>query len=436
MFVHDLIGIGFGPSNIALAIALEEQRQAGQAFNAVFIEKQPVFAWHKDMLLEHAHMQISFLKDLVTLRNPLSRFTFVNYLHEKQRLPDFINLKTFFPGRHEFNDYLAWAAAQFEPQCAYGETVFEVLPEQRGAEVTLLRVRSRNAQGEIRERLTRNLVVSPGGTARVPDCFRALRDEPRVFHSSTYLRGIERNQHARKVAVLGAGQSAAEIFMDLHGRGMALDFIMRARTIKPADDSPFSNQIFDADFVDHVYHRTQNERDELLREFWHTNYACPDLELIQHIFKVFYQQRVTGQARHQLLRQHQVTAAHATAQGVDLTLLDQTTQTARVERYDAVVLATGYERAQHKTLLEPLAPWLQRFETDRRYRIKASAGFQPGVYLQGACETSHGLSDTLLSITAVRSGEICAALLQGHAARTLGERDTQAKNAGAMVSIT
>ena len=104
MHIHDLIGIGFGPSNIALAIALDEHRQTGQAKDALFIERQPCFAWHPHMLLDNAHMQISFLKDLVTPRNPKSRFSFLNYLHSKGRLQDFINLQTFFPSRHEFND--------------------------------------------------------------------------------------------------------------------------------------------------------------------------------------------------------------------------------------------------------------------------------------------------------------------------------------------
>ncbi|GLS06151.1 L-ornithine N(5)-monooxygenase [Chitiniphilus shinanonensis] len=413
MFVHDLIGIGFGPSNLALAIALEERRQAGQPLNALFLEKQPAFAWHQDMLLEHAHMQISFLKDLVTLRNPTSRFTFVNYLHQKSRLPDFINLKTFFPSRHEFNDYLSWAAAQFDEQCAYGEEVIEVLPETRGGEVALLRVRSRERHGEVRERLTRNLVLGLGGTARIPDTFLPLRGDSRVLHSSGYLRDIAANAEARRIAVIGAGQSAAEIFMDLHGRNphTQVDLIMRARAIKPADDSPFSNQIFDADFVDHVYGRAQHERDELLREFWHTNYACPDLDLIEQIFQVFYRQRVSGRPRHRFLRRHQVADAQARADGVHLALLDLNGGLEHSVRYDAVVLATGYERTRHRDLLGALAPHLCDFDIKRDYRLKTRDGFRPKVFLQGACESSHGLSDTLLSLTSVRSGEICDALL-------------------------
>ena len=62
--IHDLIGIGFGPSNVALAIALDEKRHGGKPLDALFIERQPSFAWHPHMLLDQAHMQISFLKDL------------------------------------------------------------------------------------------------------------------------------------------------------------------------------------------------------------------------------------------------------------------------------------------------------------------------------------------------------------------------------------
>jgi len=40
------------------------------------------------------------------------------------------------------------------------------------------------------------------------------------------------------------------------------------------------------------------------------------------------------------------------------------------------------------------------------------AGFEPRIYLQGYSETSHGLSDTLLSVLAVRSREIARSLYQ------------------------
>jgi L-ornithine N5-oxygenase len=413
VLIHDVIGIGFGPSNLALAIALEEKRQAGAHLQPLFIERQPGFVWHPNMLLDHAHMQISFLKDLATLRNPTSRFTFVSYLHEKGRLQDFINLKTFFPSRHEFNDYFAWAAGHFEDRCVYGEQVFEVLPEKQGGAVALLRVRSRDEAGEVHERLARNLVVSIGGSAHVPECFRAFKDDPRIFHSQDYLRRIADNAQARKIAVIGAGQSAAEIFMDLHGRPCrpAVDLVMRARAIKPADDSPFVNEVFNTDFVDRVFNQAPSERSNLLREFRHTNYACADLDLIQQIFKVFYDEKVMAQPRHRLLCRHQVEDVRTGDDGVHLRLHDLAEGHTHTVRYDAVVLATGYERKHHEALLSGLVPYLGDFEVDRKYRVLTSDNFQPGIFMQGANEASHGLSDTLLSVTSVRAGEIGDALL-------------------------
>jgi lysine N6-hydroxylase/L-ornithine N5-oxygenase len=413
MRIHDVIGIGFGPSNIALAITLEEKKQEGHHLDSFFIEKQPGFAWHANMMLDNTHMQISFLKDLATMRNPSSHFTFINYLHQKNRLQDFINLKTFFPSRHEFNDYLAWAASHFDNCCAYGEEVFEILPEKKDDEVMLLRVRSHDANRIVHERFARNLILGIGGKPSIPECFQPLRHDVRVFHSNNYLRDIARHQTAKRIAVVGAGQSAAEIFMDLHNRPNAphVDLIMRARAIKPSDDSPFVNEIFNADFTDFVFSRPDGDRAALLDEFWHTNYAAPDLVLIEQIFNVFYQQRVTGSTRHRFLRRHEVAGVQALPEGIQLILRDLNANRDHVATYDVVILATGYQRDHHKTMLSALAPYLRDFAVDRQYRLQSTPGFCPGVFLQGACESSHGLSDTLLSVTAVRTHEIGEALL-------------------------
>lgn len=413
MQIYDLIGIGFGPSNIALAITLEEKKLMNHHIESFFIEKQPNFAWHASMMLENAHMQVSFLKDLATMRNPCSYFTFTNYLHQKNRLQDFINLKTFFPSRHEFNDYLAWAASHFDHCCAYGEEVIDILPEKQGDDVLLLRVRSRDQQHLIHERLTRSLVISIGGQPRIPDCFLPLKGDARVFHSHHYLRKIKEHSHAKRIAVVGAGQSASEIFLDLHQRFDAanVDLIMRARSIKPSDDSPFVNEIFNTDFTDYVFNSPEQERGRILGEFWHTNYAAPDLMLIKQIYNVFYQQKVAGNERHRFLRRHTVRKATAKADGIQFTLHDLNNDQEKVMNYDAVILATGYQRDHFKSLLTPLLPYFNDLKVNRHYRINSLPQFKPAIFLQGACESSHGLSDTLLSVTAVRTNEIAQALI-------------------------
>ena len=73
----ELLAIGAGPANLALAVALEELAPE-LAARTLIVEQHPDIAWQRGMLLPWAQSQVSFLKDLVTLRNPRSAFTFVN----------------------------------------------------------------------------------------------------------------------------------------------------------------------------------------------------------------------------------------------------------------------------------------------------------------------------------------------------------------------
>ena len=145
--VHDLIGIGFGPSNLALAIALQEREKAQGKLDVLFLDKQADYRWHGNTLVTQSELQISFLKDLVTLRNPTSPYSFVNYLKAHDRLVDFINLGTFYPCRMEYNDYLRWVAGQFQAQANYGEEVLAIEPILHQQQVEALRVISPRCPG-------------------------------------------------------------------------------------------------------------------------------------------------------------------------------------------------------------------------------------------------------------------------------------------------
>ncbi|QXH49536.1 lysine N(6)-hydroxylase/L-ornithine N(5)-oxygenase family protein [Pseudomonas fakonensis] len=417
--IHDLIGVGFGPSNLALAIALEELAEThGHALDALFIDKQSDYRWHGNTLATQSELQISFLKDLVSLRNPTSPYSFVNYLHQKQRLADFINLGTFYPCRLEYNDYLRWAAEHFATQARYGEEVNRIEPVVEDGKVRHLRVISRDAQGREHARLSRSVVVGSGGTPKVPASFSAFKDDARVFHHSSYLSSLAtlpcNEGKPMRIAIVGSGQSAAEAFIDLNDSfpSVKVDMIVRASALKPADDSPFVNEIFAPDYTDLVFNQEQAEREKLIAEYHNTNYSVVDIDLLERIYGILYRQKVAHQYRHAVLCRRQVQAATATAEGIELTLQDLATQQSQTHRYDAVILATGYERRSHRDLLAPLQGYLQDFAVERDYRALCSAELQTPVYLQGFCETSHGLSDTLLSVLPSRAAEIGESLFQ------------------------
>ncbi|WP_295462837.1 lysine N(6)-hydroxylase/L-ornithine N(5)-oxygenase family protein [uncultured Pseudomonas sp.] len=412
--VHDYIGIGFGPSNLALAIAADEQA-AERQIQGCFIERKPAFSWHEGMLLEGSTMQISFLKDLATLRNPASRFTFINYLKERGRLEDFINLKTFFPSREEYNDYLGWAAAAFAEQVHYGEEVVAVEPWYRDGSLDAVQVVSRDQQGTLQRRLGRNLILGIGGTPQVPPAFAGLSDA-RVLHSSAYRGRIEAlladPAQPRRVAVIGGGQSAAEIFQDLTQRFPQVEasLILRGGALKPSDDSPFVNEIFNPSFTDRIYAQSPERRERLFAEYRNTNYSVVDLELIENLYQLFYLQKLRGQERHRLLCERAVVACRPSGQGLELELEGRLDGSRTMLNYDVVILATGYRRDYHQHLLAGLREHLQDGEPDRHYRLPLAAGGAVQVFLQGGCEVSHGLSDTLLSVLAIRSAELVEAM--------------------------
>ncbi|WP_122667436.1 lysine N(6)-hydroxylase/L-ornithine N(5)-oxygenase family protein [Pseudomonas viridiflava] len=429
---YDVLGIGFGPSNLALAIALQEQAlQQGRNYQALFLDKQHDYRWHGNTLVTQSELQISYLKDLVTLRNPTSPFSFVNYLHKHDRLIDFINLGTLYPCRMEYNDYLCWVARQFSEQCAYGEEVSRVEPVQGPDGIELLKVLSTDVRGQERFRLARSVVVSTGGTPRIPAAFSHLRNDARVFHHSRYLESIAKQPCLKnplmRIAVIGGGQSAAEAFIDLNDSypSAQVDMILRAAVLKPADDSPFVNEIFAPSYTDLVFNEPQAEREKLIQEYHNTNYSVVDLNLIESIYSIFYRQKVANQQRHAFLSRRTVELAGADSNGIELTLRDSATGATEQRRYDVVILATGYQRSSHRELLAPLKDYLADYEVGRDYRLKTDPRLRAGIYMQGFSQDSHGLSDTLLSVLPMRAAEIAASIFDQPKGGKSINRDTK-----------
>lgn len=152
-------------------------------------------------------MQVSFLKDLVTLRNPTSPFCFLSYLHDRDWLVDFINYGSFLPTRIEFHDYLEWAAARFDGQVDYGVEVIEMWPVRgSGGSVDHVEEISRLASGEMIRPHTRNVVLATGLTPNLP-C--GVKPGERVWHSQDLLTRAPEivGSELKRLAVVGAGRA-------------------------------------------------------------------------------------------------------------------------------------------------------------------------------------------------------------------------------------
>ncbi|BBX86237.1 putative peptide monooxygenase [Mycolicibacterium aubagnense] len=398
-----MLGVGFGPSNLALAVALAERGVRGR-----FVDAQPRFGWHRDMLLPGTRMQIPFLKDLVTLRNPQSAYTFVNYLNDRGRLIDFIGRHDVFPSRHEFHDYLQWAADQFAADVQYGRRVVRVTATDNGFEVHL-------DPGEVVA--ARTLVLGTGLHPVLPAGTEPTR---RQWHSHQLLSALAAlgSPEVGRFAVVGAGQSAAEVVGYLHHAYPLAEVhaVFGRYGYSLADDSAFVNRIFDPSAVDEFYGADSAERQRLLDYHRSANYSAVDVDLIADLYEREYGERVGGDRRLFLHRACAVVGADEDDVEVRLgvrNLIDNTTETVRC---DAVVYATGYAPMDVAAFLGELASCYEfdaqgRPVATRDYRLVARPGAPGDIYLNGATvEHSHGLGATLLSNVAVRSGEIAAAI--------------------------
>ncbi|MGP3966608.1 lysine N(6)-hydroxylase/L-ornithine N(5)-oxygenase family protein [Streptomyces sp. 6N223] len=428
--IYDVLGLGFGPSNLALAVAIEEHNAAappGQRISSGFLEMQPRFGWHRGMLIEDATMQVSFLKDLVTLRNPTSGFSFVNYLHEKGRLVDFLNQKTFFPLRIEFHDYFEWAAARLEHLVAYGAEVLAVEPVTgEDGEIRYLDVISRDpaAPADPRRTITRrarNLCVATGLEPHLPP---GTELSARVLHTSQLLTHAPApDTPLRRAVVVGAGQSAAEAVDYLHRTFAEAEVcsVFAKYGYTPADDSPLANRIFDPEAVDVFYAAPPGVKHSLADYHRSTNYSVVDMDLIESLSATVYRERVQGRQRLRMMNVSRVReVAEAADDGRDGRLRVTVEHLPSGEREeldtDLLVYATGYRPRDAATLLGDVGKLCLRDDEDavrvgRDHRVATAGQLTAGIYLQGATEHTHGLTSTLLSNTAVRAGEIVASLL-------------------------
>ncbi|MEU0214016.1 SidA/IucD/PvdA family monooxygenase [Streptomyces sp. NPDC006265] len=419
----DVVGIGFGPSNLALAIAFEEMGGASPTENAPvlsFFEKQRSFGWHHGMLLEDATMQVSFLKDLATMRNPTSRYTFTSYLHARDRMAEFINSKTLYPLRVEFHDYLEWAARSFAPQVSYGHEVTAIRPVPQDGSISAFDVVTHPAltASEPVVRRARNVVIGTGLTPYLPEGVQ-LSDQ--VWHSSelVYRAGRLVGRPVRRLVVVGAGQSAAEATEYLHRtfRNAEICSVFTRFGYSVADDSPFANGIFDPQAVDEFFASPDDVKQALLAQHSNTNYSVVDLALTQDLYQRSYQEKVLGRERLRTLHTSRIKDIRQKDGGVELDVEALTTGTVRQIDADAVVYATGYRPTDPLQLLGSLVAEcklddLGQLSLERDYRVVTSNAVQGGIYVHGSgAEHTHGLSAGLLSNTAVRAGEIVRSIL-------------------------
>lgn len=425
--LHDLVGIGFGPANIALAIALEELLPD---VSARFIDGRESPAWQEEMMLPGSDIQNHPARDLVTLRNPQSRYTFLNYLFEQGRLLDHLNLPAAFPLRREYAKYVRWAAQHFSHLTEFGSPAAGVrLEEVDGAPAYVVTTESGD------EHAGRALVVGTGRTPYIPAPFGEVLG-PRVFHLTQYrsrLAGLPRAPE--RVAVIGGSQSAVEITLDLARRYPDAEIVNYVRSfgLRLKDTSPFSEEGYFPQFTRYYYGASREGKRALDRYMRPTNYSSADADVLAELYMLMYEQRLDDRQRVFVRGNRVVTGvgtgagigadagigagAHGAAgRNVKLAIAETITGETEQDEADFVVLATGFRdlgpgegQEAYPALLSGV---IDQFAFDEDgylavaadYALRGVAPDTPPLFLNGLCESSHGIGDSgsfsLLSLRA------------------------------------
>lgn len=424
--VLDVIGVGFGPANIAVAIANEE---LDTGLSMRFLERAPTSQWQPGMQFGQSDIQNHPLRDLATPRNPRSQYSFTNFLFSKGRLFEFLNLGRTYPLRTEYSQYVEWVAGHFSHQVQYGtsvQSVSYVAADRSNDGKAHYEVST--SDGEVH--CGRSLLLAPGRTPFIPPVF-ANKLTPRVVHLNHYIPTLKALQESgaapKRVAVVGGSQSAAEILVHLADELPDAEVVgfNRSFGFRLKDTSPFTGEVYFPEFVDLFYSLDKDKKKRLAENLHYTNYSATDSDVLDALYLKMYQQKVENRERLSIRRSADILGVDTDEGGATLRYTQIEHPDERAEHFDLVVLATGFRNLgtgaqdeRHPAIFAPLAPYAEKGEggviqVNSDYTVKMHHTIQSDnpCYMNGLCESTHGMGDAgSFSLLSLRSKVIVESL--------------------------
>jgi lysine N6-hydroxylase len=401
--VTDLVGVGFGPANLSLCALLFPHRHV----TSLFFERETQFRWHDGLMLPGVRVQVSPLKDLVTLVDPTSRFSFLNFLSVHGRLYQQLIASRLGTSRQEFEQYFRWAAGQMD-NATFEAEVTDVCVE--GGAFTVL------GGGRVLAR-ARNIVLGTGRVPYVP-AFAAAALGGHMVHAADLMRCRPKTR-GRRVVVVGGGQSSAEVVHWLLGdssvRPASLVWVSRRMGFPPLDDSAFANEWFFPEYVRYFQSLPVDQRSALIdRQRFASDGISVDL--LDRIYSQLYELRAlwAGDCTYELLPGHEVIAVEGDGDGeLHVYGRDGDTDTVHMQLADLVILATGYQYQVPSclnSLRDLIAMDRDGYRVTADYSIEFDGPPNCRIFVQNAATNTHGVADANLSIIAWRSAVIANAV--------------------------
>jgi lysine N6-hydroxylase len=367
---------------------------------------------------------VPFLADLVTLADPTSPYSFLNYLHRRSRLYRFYFYERFHVPRKEYDAYCRWVAGQL-PSCRFGRRVVAVRPAPGGDEGWSVVTAAADGTGGATELRARAVVFGVGSAPEVPACATGAAGDA-VFHSADYLRHRDRAVAAPRVTVVGSGQSAAEVFADLLAAPgpRELHWYTRSRGFLPMEYSKLGLEHFTPEYTAY-FHGLPEERRDALRSGQDLLYKGIDAETSAAIYDALYEATIEADVEGHgdpgpgggpvtYRSACELRSVERGDQGLRLGFHHLDQDRSFTHHTDVLVLATGYTPVPL-----PLDPELAaRVERDGRgrpavdldYRLRLADRPKSTLFVQNGELHTHGVGAPDLGLGAHRNAVVVNAL--------------------------
>ncbi len=406
-YVYDAIGIGIGPFNLGLAALTDEMDD----LDILLFDRKKEFDWHPGMLIEGTTLQVPFFADLVSMADVKNKYSFLNYLQVHGRMYHFYFLEKFHIPRKEYNHYCKWVSHQLN-SCRFGYEVTEVSSYEASEGEFIYAVHVQNVNTlETSTFLARHLVMGIGSVPAVPEHFKPALGET-VFHSSEFMEKKPTALQGKSISVIGSGQSAAEIFLDLakeqEHHGYHLSWYTRSNGFFPMEYSKLGLEYFSPDYTEFFYDLPQEKKDKVI-EKQDLLYKGISAETISEIYDVLYEQSI-GNQRSPLHLQAMSEVNQLEMKGE--VCLGKGRHTITNEPFDFesefIVLGTGYKQTVPTFLPES---FLLRYENGRPtitkdYRLMTKDSNQNNIFIQNGELHTHGVGAPDLGLGAHRNAVI------------------------------
>ncbi|MGP4073077.1 lysine N(6)-hydroxylase/L-ornithine N(5)-oxygenase family protein [Piscibacillus sp. B03] len=407
--IYDFIGIGVGPYNLSLAALTEDMED----LDRIFFDQTPKMEWHPGMLIEGADLQVPFMADLVTFADPTSRYSYLNYLKEHDRLYKFFFFQKLEVPRNEYNNYLQWATDQISG-VYFGKKVVDCIDhsDDHGDYYELTILDTDTSQTETY--FAKHVVMATGSEPLVLESMQGFPNED-VLHTSRYLYEKEALMKSDHITIVGSGQSAAEIFYDLleerENYEFHLSWLTRSEGIFQLEAAKVGQEFFAPDYVDYFHQLPLEKRKEALDTLDPLRNGI-DYSTLNGIYEMLYHYSVGGKdPRITIQPLTEVNNIEKADKGYVL----KSKQWQKEKEFDyhseKVILATGYKPNIPEWFLERYQDdvvWEddKLFKVKRNYELTFKEPKNNKFYVVTNTEHSHGTAATNLGLAVQRNMEI------------------------------